>query len=478
MKQSTLVKKVWLDPTTFKLFVQKTCRITRKDFDTSRRALQNAEWDMERIVDCGFVLFPDHAATNLHERLHERLSAILAEVTKQPPLLPQATAAVPALPPTGPAKTTPPEEDIKVNVRTETALPAEWVDFPLPRGKVIRLPVVRTPSGGVYLVLSRMCDLLGIDTFRQIQKIRAREIWAHRLMLVQLAERAAPGRVFCLELDAVMPWLNSVSPEKVHRDMREGLLLLQKDIYDAIAKHFRLGKWAKKHKKHKKNKGALTQEMMAQFGQLIVTGVVAAMREINRPIDARLEQMAADTRMAADTVDILTRGAMLVQPRNKEFMWAHDFVTELNEKHLKIWYECAKKGLFFYDNKNTTTKLMVKLVTTNHLYNMLRMYEPNAYAALTDKEGDKLVVRKDAFPFVTAIFQWWYSTRCGATTKCVVGKHATATGGFVPDHMVLNRKDFNKRMTAVGHDILELDKLFNQYEATCPRYSTFNTQAG
>lgn len=90
---------------------------------------------------------------------------------------------------------------------------------------------------GVWASLRRMCEALGLDFSRQLQKLKAKP-WATVGFMSTVAADGKGRDVSCLHLDSVPMWLATIEPSRVKPEVRPKLELYQKEAARVLAEHF------------------------------------------------------------------------------------------------------------------------------------------------------------------------------------------------------------------------------------------------
>lgn len=90
---------------------------------------------------------------------------------------------------------------------------------------------------GVFVSLRRCCENLGLAMEGQLAKLK-RKSWAVMKEIVMTASDGKQYPMVGISLDTLPGWLFSIEARKVREEMRERLLMYQKDAANALADHF------------------------------------------------------------------------------------------------------------------------------------------------------------------------------------------------------------------------------------------------
>ena len=93
---------------------------------------------------------------------------------------------------------------------------------------------------GVWVVLKRLCDNLGIDPEAQRKRLsdESQSPWATVSIMEAVAGDGKLGEVFCMDLDTLLMWLATIQPSKVQGPARRTLVLYQKECVRVLRQHF------------------------------------------------------------------------------------------------------------------------------------------------------------------------------------------------------------------------------------------------
>lgn len=117
-------------------------------------------------------------------------------------------------------------------------------DLPLPSQTVTfygdEILVVDEPGTRyVYLPLARMCENMGIDRSTQMQRIQAHEVLSTGLKTFLIETQGGVQEAVCLRLDLVPFWLAGINTRRVRAEVRERLLLYQRECAAVLWDTFR-----------------------------------------------------------------------------------------------------------------------------------------------------------------------------------------------------------------------------------------------
>lgn len=96
---------------------------------------------------------------------------------------------------------------------------------------------VRGPDGRGYVVVRRVCEVLGLDFGTQRRKLENAH-WATVVMMTTVAEDGKIRELFCLLIDCVPMWLATINPRKVASEMRPMLERFQVEASGALWRWF------------------------------------------------------------------------------------------------------------------------------------------------------------------------------------------------------------------------------------------------
>ncbi|HFC12753.1 MAG TPA: hypothetical protein ENJ56_07905 [Anaerolineae bacterium] len=100
------------------------------------------------------------------------------------------------------------------------------------------LTAVKLNDGGVYAPVRQMCEVLGIDTQGQTQRIRRHDVLVDGLMVCNLHTIQGDRPTNVLRVDLIPFWLSGIRAKAVREEIRPKLQLLQKQaarvLWDAF----------------------------------------------------------------------------------------------------------------------------------------------------------------------------------------------------------------------------------------------------
>lgn len=90
----------------------------------------------------------------------------------------------------------------------------------------------------VWVVVRRVCEVLGIASNKQIQRLR-RKTWATGTVMVAVADDGRAREVYCLSHKSLPMWLATIEPSRSTSPSLRGLLeRFQKEAADVLYRHF------------------------------------------------------------------------------------------------------------------------------------------------------------------------------------------------------------------------------------------------
>lgn len=90
----------------------------------------------------------------------------------------------------------------------------------------------------VWVAVSKICQNLKIDSWRQSQKIQENPVFDGRYQLMLAPSHGGTQETFCLNLDRLTLWLASIQANRVNEDVREELVKYQIECADVLNTHF------------------------------------------------------------------------------------------------------------------------------------------------------------------------------------------------------------------------------------------------
>jgi hypothetical protein len=101
------------------------------------------------------------------------------------------------------------------------------------------IPAVVVDDGQIFVPLRPICDFLGVDWSAQSRRIRRDTVLSESTSTV--AVTATDGRereMLCLQLDYLNGWLFGINANRVKSEVKEKLILYQRECYRVLADHF------------------------------------------------------------------------------------------------------------------------------------------------------------------------------------------------------------------------------------------------
>lgn len=92
-------------------------------------------------------------------------------------------------------------------------------------------------EGRAWVVVKRICEVLGVDSFTQARKLKTCP-WATTSIMLAVAEDGKEREVFALDLDSLPMWLANIHASKVRLELREKLIRYQKECARVLRNHF------------------------------------------------------------------------------------------------------------------------------------------------------------------------------------------------------------------------------------------------
>lgn len=100
------------------------------------------------------------------------------------------------------------------------------------------LVAVRLADGRIAAVLRWLCEGLGLNLQSQLRHIRGRAVLNDGLIVVRVATDGGPQSMQALTLHAMPGWLFSVDERRVRPEVRDDVILFQRECTDVLAEHF------------------------------------------------------------------------------------------------------------------------------------------------------------------------------------------------------------------------------------------------
>lgn len=96
-------------------------------------------------------------------------------------------------------------------------------------------------DGGVWVVVRRVCEALGLDVVTQRQRLLTAGWASGKAIMVQVEDALGrPRETLVIALDALPMWLASIDGARVSEPARPRLARFQAEARDVLARHFRL----------------------------------------------------------------------------------------------------------------------------------------------------------------------------------------------------------------------------------------------
>ena len=95
------------------------------------------------------------------------------------------------------------------------------------------LQAVRGPDGEGYVVVKRMCEVLGIDHKTQREKLQS-ATWAVGGLIPSTGPDGKNYECFCLHVKSVPMWLATIDANRVSEHVRQKLVVFQREAADAL----------------------------------------------------------------------------------------------------------------------------------------------------------------------------------------------------------------------------------------------------
>lgn len=100
--------------------------------------------------------------------------------------------------------------------------------------------VVVGADGRIWVLVRRVCDVIGVDFSSQRQKLLTQGWASEKMRLISLpdATGARMQHQSVIDADALPMWLSTIDEARVREDIRPTLARLQREARDALAAHF------------------------------------------------------------------------------------------------------------------------------------------------------------------------------------------------------------------------------------------------
>jgi len=103
--------------------------------------------------------------------------------------------------------------------------------------------VVRLADGNVYIPVRPICDLLGVDWGGQYRRIQRDPVLAEEIQSIDVrSTRRGTQSMVCLPLDYVSGFLFGLNANRVKPELRERVILYQRECYKVLAEAFSEGR--------------------------------------------------------------------------------------------------------------------------------------------------------------------------------------------------------------------------------------------
>lgn len=230
----------------FSVFMHRTRRAVHQNEYTVKNDLTACGWSFEegdkstRIslppIPTGKKLYAHKAAVKvLDDIISERKE--VARPHEQMPL-PNIDQGEPKQAPKEEPKEEPKKAGEPAAGQERLPVKAEVIQLPISPDQIVDIVALKNNQGILFTVVSKTCDVLGIDTKTQIARIRERDDWLSGVIPLQLPGDAQVREVFCIAVEFYEAWLNSINRNKVSERARPALIRLQAECTKAIRNWF------------------------------------------------------------------------------------------------------------------------------------------------------------------------------------------------------------------------------------------------
>lgn len=96
---------------------------------------------------------------------------------------------------------------------------------------------IRDESGEVWVVVLRLCEVMGIDYRSQYVKLQDKP-WAKTAKIVTATQGGYDREMFCIHLDSLPMWLTTIDSSRVAPGVRAKLAVYQAECARVLATHF------------------------------------------------------------------------------------------------------------------------------------------------------------------------------------------------------------------------------------------------
>jgi hypothetical protein len=101
------------------------------------------------------------------------------------------------------------------------------------------IPAVVVEGGQIFVPLRPICDFLGVDWSAQTRRIRRDTVLSESTSTVAVTATDGKEReMLCLQLDYLNGWLFGINANRVKVEVKEKLILYQRDCYRVLNEHF------------------------------------------------------------------------------------------------------------------------------------------------------------------------------------------------------------------------------------------------
>ena len=105
--------------------------------------------------------------------------------------------------------------------------------------KINNIDLMIVENGQKMVPIKSICDILGVTSNRQVEKIKSDEILSSVATLkVATGADGKQYEMFCIPLKYVFGWLFTINPDRVSPDAKEAVLRYKLECYDALYNHF------------------------------------------------------------------------------------------------------------------------------------------------------------------------------------------------------------------------------------------------
>lgn len=102
---------------------------------------------------------------------------------------------------------------------------------------------VRLAEGSVYIPVKPICDLLGVDWGGQFRRIQRDPVLSEETRSIDVTStRRGTQPMVCLPLDYVSGFLFGLNADRVKTELRERVILYQRECYKVLAEAFKEGR--------------------------------------------------------------------------------------------------------------------------------------------------------------------------------------------------------------------------------------------